>query len=331
MLPIGNEIVGRGIVPPAYVNKYPHISRTVPRIYNILRQLPIGADRNLYQNSHFELEARFGTIQNDGKHTFKPGVSLEFLQSSLQTVSTFTGWHPQSTDWNETHDFYYELPPDPEDLRGQGQLVRTSVSFDQKFKTEVTSTTTTTSLEESTPPQHGVTHMCKQLRDKQDFKYHSVSPSASWMQQLPSGLDVRVSLNLEETVPLNSVPSRVNVNPPSASSSATTSNRESYLKYVRIKNRKSFVYQPDDAPHPIWSIDFTKSWSGATYTQAELRQKANETLYEIEVECLDPYAYMSAAPKDLWYLATSLMLKMRDFVGTSTPFYWDQMYKYGGM
>jgi len=277
---------------PEYVMKYPQIQNAVPRIHGMLRQLPPMADRSLYQDGHFEVEARFGTISNDGRNTFQAGVSKEFIEHALKTVSTFADWK-QVTDWDETHDYYYELPPHPEDLRGQGILVRTTVSFVKK---------------EDQMSEIVTHHTCKQVRDKHDFRY--IPGMVNSLVGVP-GMDVRVSLNFEERVPPDSIPSRIQP------------------KFVRIKNRKSFIYQPPHAEKPVWSIDFTRSWSGATRSEAEQKQKQKQTIYEIEVECLDPYSYMNDSKRDQFYMATSLMLKMRDFVGTEKPFHWEPVCRYG--
>ena len=281
---------------PDYVNKYPQIAPTIPRLHNMLKQLQIGPDR-LQSEGHFEVEARFGTINNDGKNSFQSGVPLEFFQQCLKQVESFDEWK-KVTDKEQTHDYYYELPPHPEDLRGQGILVRTTTEF----------RTLKEPTENGCMSQMVTTHMCKQGRDKQDFRY--LPNVITGFQSSHPGLDVRVSLNFEEKVPVDSIPSRTQP------------------KFVRIKDRKSFIYQPDHAKTPIWSIDFTESWNGNTRTEAEMKQKSGQTVYEIEVECLDPFTYMTDSKRDVYYLATSLMLKMRDFVGVDKAFHWDPLFRY---
>lgn len=292
---------------PDYVKKYPQLLHAIPRVHNMLNQMSSSSSATALEG-HYELEARFGTLSTDGKHSFESGVPQSFMDHCLTTVSTYAGWQCVK-DWEESHDYYYELAPDPEDLRGKGILVRTSVSFDNKMQTA---------------------HICKQVKDKQDFRFNG----ASFMSSI--GMDIRVSLNFEETVPVDSIPSKIQP------------------KHVRIKNRKSYLYQPSHADKPLWSIDFTKMWCGATRTEAELKQKNKHTIYEIEIECLDPFYYTnadstinssqsattsrSATPttrvnssqssekRDRYYLATSLLLKMRDFVGAGRSFIWDPIY-----
>lgn len=283
---------------PDYLMKYPQIQTSVPRVNNLLQQLPVANEKNIFNEGKFELEARFGTISNDGKNLFQPGVTSDFMHRCLRYLETFEDWK-MVKNWEETHDYYYELPPHPEDLRRQGILVRTSVAFKKNVEGKV----------EIIPE-----HICKQIRDKQDFKFidnHKIGAISS------PGMDVRVSLNFEEKIPPDNhglnIPPRVQP------------------KYVRIKNRKSFVYQPSHASVPIWSMDFTKSWSAETRSAAETKQKNRNTVYEIEVECLDPYMYMNDPRRDQFYLATSLMLKLRDLISidtVNTEFHWEPVYRY---
>jgi len=279
---------------PDYLLKYPEIQSAVTRIHGLLRNLPGVADKSLYPEGKFELEARFGTISNDGKNTFQPGVSREFMDQTLVAVGKFRQWHLVK-DWEETHDYYYELPPHPEDLRGQGILVRTSVAFRKSV---------------GEPARLVTEHICKQIRDKQDFRFVADNRMGAVS---PPGTDVRVTLNFEENIPADNIATSI---PPRVQP-----------KYVRIKNRKSFVYQPSHATVPIWSLDFTKSWSAPTRSEAEMKQRNQQTIYEIEVECLDPYTYMNNPQRDQFYLATSLMLKMRDFLLTEYPFHWEPVYR----
>jgi hypothetical protein len=280
---------------PDYLLKYPQIQTAVSRIHGLLKNLPSSADKKLYNDGRFELEARFGTVSQDGRNSFQPGVTKEFMHQCLQFLDTYPDWKLVK-DWEETHDYYYELPPHPEDLRGQGILVRTSVAFRKQGDSMAEIVTE---------------HTCKQVRDKQDFRYVANHRMGGMS---PPGMDVRVSLNFEEIIPADSV--------------ATSIPARVQPKYVRIKNRKSFIYQPAHSTVPIWSLDFTKSWSASTRSQAETKQKQQQTVYEIEVECLDPYTYMNDPRRDQFYLATSLMLKMRDFVGIDSQFHWEPVYRY---
>ena len=75
---------------------------------------------------------------------------------------------------------------------------------------------------------------------------------------------------------------------------------------VRIKQRKRFVTE-----NKTWAFDFSMTWSGKTKSQAELSQMNDEAIFEIECECIDP-AILNTKSDD--YIATSLLLKMYDFL-----------------
>lgn len=136
-------------------------------------------------------------------------------------------------------------------------------------------------------------HMRKYQRAKIDFKY--MGPLSDFHY------DLRVGLNYEENVSEQELPSIVN---PSS---------------VRIKSRKSFYYTSEDFPSidPIWRFDITRSWTGYSRTDAELKQRKGETTYEFELECLNPRALMVTPKHDSFYVACSMLLKMKDFMDTT--------------
>lgn len=103
--------------------------------------------------------------------------------------------------------------------------------------------------------------------------------------------DVRVALTKEITRDVDSYP---NVKP----------------KFVRLKQRRSFIYNPSNVEEPCWRFDFTLSWSGKTTIECDKHQAADiGTCYEIEIECMNPHHYMKQV--DAEYVATSLLLKVR--------------------
>jgi hypothetical protein len=77
----------------------------------------------------------------------------------------------------------------------------------------------------------------------------------------------------------------------------------------RIKQRKRFLYGRDSSRAPVWAYDLTCSWSGKTLAEAEQKKAAQQTTYEVELECLEPERYMDWAGQDEVYLATSMVLK----------------------
>ena len=135
--------------------------------------------------------------------------------------------------------------------------------------------------------------MCIRDSSKLDYQYKTQNPTSNKFQY-----DLRVNLNFEERVPDQELPSIVN---PSS---------------MRIKSRKSFYYKSDNFPSsmPMWKFDITRSWTAANRSDAEMKQKNGETIYEIELECLNPQALMVSQKHDSWYVACSLLMKMRDFM-----------------
>jgi hypothetical protein len=196
----------------------------------------------------------------------------------------------QVTDWVETHDHYYTLE------RNKPQ-VRTTSYFEVNPKTGRKVLRTE--------------NIRKYNKRKLDYMY--VSPSTP----LPTDqyqYDLRVALNYEESVHRAELPSILN---PSL---------------VRIKSRKRYLYKSENFPSssPIWSLDLTRSWTGKTKSEAEHKQKAGTTTYELEIECLNPKALMITPKHDHFYVACSLLLKMKDFIyifqGTE-GFKWDPIQK----
>lgn len=143
-------------------------------------------------------------------------------------------------------------------------------------------------------------HIRKYSRAKMDFQYSSVQPP-------DFQYDLRVCLNYEEKVSEQELPSIVN---PSS---------------VRIKSRKSFYYKSEDFPssEPLWRFDITRSWNGASRSEAELKQRSGDTIFEVELECLNPKALMVSPKHDTVYVACSMLLKMKDFLSSADEFKWE--------
>lgn len=106
------------------------------------------------------------------------------------------------------------------------------------------------------------------------------------------GEGVRVSLSVEHTISDESVESVVQPH------------------FVRIKQRRTFLYQPENISHPVWSFDVTIAWSGATKEEAETMQRYGAPSYEIEVECLAPLSYQMSRNEGPECVAQSLLLKL---------------------
>ncbi len=94
--------------------------------------------------------------------------------------------------------------------------------------------------------------------------------------------DVRVALNEEKSAPSN-LPFGVDV------------------QFIRRKERASFEF------HKFWRLDATKSYSGKTLEEVELKQQRGECAYELEIECTDLNAMLSEKTDE--YIAEDAMLK----------------------
>lgn len=265
----------------------------LPRVQTLLSQCVPTENE-----SHVELELRFGTLSETG-HQFQPGVSQTFFESCLKLLRQFEEWK-EETHEEETHDFYYQLPGDAP-IR-----IRTSVKteIDPVSKLEVIRTQ----------------HIHKTTRDSADFRYLGAAPFPmdlsstvpSVMSPLvsTSGRDIRIALHLETTVPDESIPARVD-----------------QTSLVRIKNRKSFVYQNKNQTHkPTWRYDFTRTWSGQTLQLAEAEQERGNTVFEIEIECLDPVHALQHF--DSLYMSLSLLMKAKDLIGNQEVFTWEPVSRF---
>lgn len=264
--------------PPEYlISAHPDVQLCVERIHAEFQHHADFLQRADFNQSgcNVEFESRFGTI---GENGFTAGVSKSFMQRALTMMNDYKEWK-QITKWKETQDFYYELPPSPEDLHERKKLVRTSVEFADNKK--------------------HLTHIYKVCHMKQDMKF---SASASHPQD--PVYDLRTALNLEYTVPENEIPDCVNPT------------------RVVIKSRSTFVYV-SNAMWPFeWHFDFTRKWVGSTRAEAEKAQSENNTIYEIELECVNLMDFIKSKTTDLYYVITSMMLKMKDFMGENRQFQW---------
>ncbi len=77
--------------------------------------------------------------------------------------------------------------------------------------------------------------------------------------------------------------------------------------FVRIKQRHSFV-------KGCWAFELTRCWEGDSRQDAEAKQVEDDTAYEFEVECIRPNDYFQQEYHTDEYIATSLLMKMKDFL-----------------
>jgi len=128
------------------------------------------------------------------------------------------------------------------------------------------------------------THICKQPHGSLTFQTESRHRKL---------YDVRTALNFEEVLVESTLPARIEPN------------------LVRIKSRKSFLYGRNRDSEPLWSYDMSKVWTAATKSRAEEDQlKDHNTVYDVELELLNPEKYMQVTKQDEMFTASSLLLKI---------------------
>lgn len=140
-----------------------------------------------------------------------------------------------------------------------------------------------------------VEHVKKRRRQVQDLKNTMHAQEDDGMYR--NAWDVRISLSTEEPVQIEDLPPTI------------------HPSFVRVKNRKSFWYRPSTFEEAVWRFDLTVAWEGETKSEAEQKQRMEPGRFEIECEMVDPAAYLSAESHDDLYVATSLLLKIRDLLG----------------
>lgn len=116
-------------------------------------------------------------------------------------------------------------------------------------------------------------------------------------ENLPFQIDARVCVSTEEALQENCIPCAV------------------CPKHVRVKQRKSFFLRSNGAGEETFRFDITRVWAGSTYKEAERKQmEKSDPLYEIEVECMSPLAYLASCEGDYACLALSLLMKLQDIL-----------------
>jgi hypothetical protein len=278
-----------------YLAKYPEISRAAQKASELIKTI---VPLITHLHGHIEPETRLGKVQKGGNGSFISGVNRHVYEQSLQLIQTFPNWTKVSGP-NWIHDYFYDFPAQhtrPQYPQQIPKLLGSSFRPASQIRTSVTF------FDHEAEPCRKIQHVYKHSLGQLTFQYSSstgsATPAEGTKQNHPC--DVRMSINWEEDV--RDIPDAV------------------LPKFVRIKHRKSFVYTPEHFTKPIWSFDFTRSWSGTTKEEAELAQKQVDPIYEIECECLDMMAYMDNSDHDELFLATSMLLKMRDIIGIASPY-----------
>lgn len=233
-----------------------------------------------------EIEGRLGTLGEQG--AFNSNVGQQTFCSVLAQLETFPRWK-HVTGWVESHDVFYSLSV-PAEICGLDKAtvmqVRTSVGLDAEKQLVLIHT------------------LKRRLRSvtMQAAALSSGSSALDGQERLQTPLQARVSVSVEQRLPLEILP--VAVTP----------------ELVRIKQRKRFLLNSLGVEKPAFAIDMTIVYSGRTKSEAEQRQAlAAEPSFEVEVECLQPQAYLQSCDQDETVLALSLILKLHDFIAAANP------------
>jgi len=229
-----------------------------------------------------EIEGRLGVLSDRG---FVPDVGRDAFCSVLSLLEAFPRWH-HVTGWKETQDVYYtvELEAAP-GARPARMQVRTTVGLDAANNLTLL-------------------HSTKRRLRSLDLKLGLLEASRGLAagHEVLVAADARVAVSVEQRVAADALPIAVTPD------------------LVRIKQRKRFFVNSLGVDRPAFAIDATVVYSGKTRSEAERRQAATqEPSYEIEVECLEPRAYLQSCNQEETLLALSLVLKLLDFASALNP------------
>lgn len=232
-----------------------------------------------------EIEGRLGLADAAG---FSSDVGKTIFCSVLAALETYPRWK-HVTGWLESQDVFYsvELPPE---ICGHDKptrlQVRTSVGLDAEKQLVLVHT------------------LKRRLRSvtMQAVPLGSNATALDGVEQLTTPLLARLSVSIEQQLPSHVLP--VAVTP----------------DLVRIKQRKRFLLNSLGVEPPAFAFDLTIVYSGATKSEAEKRQAAGlSASYEVEIEAIEPHAYLCSCDQDEAALALSLTLKLHDFIAMLNP------------
>ena len=232
-----------------------------------------------------EIEGRLGVADSNG---FSSDIGKAAFCSILAALETYPRWK-HVTGWVESQDVFYSVELSPE-ICGYDKptklQVRTSVGLDAN-------------------KQLILVHILKRrLRSvtMQAVPLGSNATSLDGVEQLSTPLLARISVSIEQSLPLHLLP--VAVMP----------------DFVRIKQRKRFLLNSLGIEPPAFAFDLTIVYSGTTKSEAEKRQATGAAAsYEVEIEAIEPHAYLLSCDKDECALALSLTLKLHDFIAMLNP------------
>lgn len=235
-------------------------------------------------NVTVELEGRLGFWSDRG---FVSDVGHSAFCAILRLLESFEHWH-HTSGWLETQDVYYVADLPCGDGKTAKTQVRTSVGLDADRKLAL---------------QHTVKRKVKTV----DLKVASLG--ACGASSLPSVIEAlegpshaRLCISLEQRVPSEMLP--IAVSP----------------TLVRIKQRKRFSIASLGVEKAAFAVDMTIVYAGGSKSEAEQKQaRGHDPSHEVEVECLEPLAYLHSCNQQSGMLALSMVLKLLDFVAALNP------------
>ena len=258
----------------------------------IAQMISMATKIDLSPGEDFEMEARLGKFDKvAGK--FRPGVTKEFMDNCISVFNKWKGW-TDVTPWTQTEDTFYTVHNTQ--YRTTTDYTTSSPTIRHVIKDRISSADFETSINKDCDNSK------RAYKDTEHDTY-----CENWSNDLLDKFelyDLRICLSKEKTV----------CSPPV---SIVVPDR------VRIKIRKSFKYTPFKCGHPFWSFDFTISWNGVDMVDVDRNQSnAENTSYEVELECLNPQFYMNTASVTVAYLIASFIVKIKNDImrwGTERP------------
>lgn len=184
------------------------------------------------------------------KGLFNAGVTLDKFTSIYLMLEKAPHWISKSA-FQPMTDHFYHIEANSMDLLRNPTLVRSTLSVSDDGKLQTR-------------------HICKRSMSQRTYKARQMGTERAYGR----AYDVRVSLNIEEIAPDVKLPPTV-----------------PRPVYVRIKERHDYVCGVSKLPDvPIWKYSLTRSWQGASHTEAEQCRVYNpdKCMYEVELECINP-------------------------------------------
>lgn len=253
-----------------------------------------------------EFESRLGTFRPDG--VFVPGVDSTFVANLLCRLETSSAW-TEKTPWTQIVDRYYLLPSGLE-VRSSSQ----SVAHDPYLRKKISTSRIRAST--SLRAHMQVTHE----DDEEDSPDERVDDEDALASYETSHI-IKTSLCHTDVKWIhadneNNYGARIGLKHEAPVFEDELQECAEETNMVRIKQRRSFRYTPAGKDTVQWAIDVTQVWHHQTYIKAlECLRRGDEPLYEVEVECMDPHAYIQESDGREKRLAVSMLLKTLDLFG----------------